>query len=63
MFLSPEGKPLPWNTVNVTRILNRLLAAAENEKVDANGRKIDVYSLRSTCASALARRGVGLVIT
>jgi integrase len=43
------------------RIFNRLLIAAGIERLDANGRKLDIHALRHTMASRLARNGVGLV--
>ena len=60
IFLSPNGDPQLWHTANVTRILNRCLAAAGIPKTTAEG-KITVHALRHTCASRLARNGVPLV--
>jgi integrase len=62
VFLSPEARPLRVDTVNAMRVFDRLLVAAKIERVDALGRKLDVHSLRGTCASTLARRGVGITI-
>jgi integrase len=61
IFLSPEGYAWPESTVNAMRIFNRLLIAAGIERLDANGRKLDIHALRHTMASRLARNGVGLV--
>jgi integrase len=60
VFLSPEGCAWPSHTVNVTRILHRLLEAARIDRVDAHGKRIDVHALRHSFASRLARRGVPL---
>jgi len=58
VFLSPEGCAWPRHSVNVTRMLRRLLEAAEIDRLDAQGRKIDVHALRHSFASRLARNGV-----
>jgi len=58
VFLSPEGCAWPRHSVNVTRMLHRLLEAAEIDRIDAQGRKIDVHALRHAFASRLARNGV-----
>ncbi len=34
---------------------------AKGDRVDAEGRKLDIHALRHTFGSRLARRGVGLV--
>ncbi|MCC7014868.1 MAG: site-specific integrase [Planctomycetes bacterium] len=62
VFLSPEGKPLREDTVNCMRVFDRLLEAAGIARVDQIGRKLDIHALRGTCASTLARRGVGIAI-
>ncbi len=43
------------------RIFNRTLKEAGIAKIDAQGRKLDIHALRTTCASRLARNGVPLV--
>ena len=63
VFLSPEGRPWGWPTTNPMRILDRLLDRAGIAKVDAQGQKLDIHALRTTCATRLARCGVALVIT
>jgi integrase len=63
VFLSPEGRPLRVDTVNARRILARLLEAAGIARRDSTGRKLDIHALRGTCASRLARRGVGVALT
>lgn len=63
VFLSPEGRPWGWPTTNPMRILDRLLDRAGIAKVDAQGQKLDIHALRTTCASRMARRGVPLAIT
>ena len=58
VFRSPEGCAWPRHSVNVTRMLHRLLEAAEINRLDAQGKKIDVHACRHTFASRLARAGV-----
>jgi integrase len=60
VFLSATGCPWPRPTVNLMRIFDRLLEGAGIDRVDAQGRKLDVHALRHTFASRLARNGVGL---
>ena len=61
IFLTPVGQPLPWPTTNAMRVFTRLLKAAGIAKVNAQGEKLDLHALRTTCASRLARNGVALV--
>jgi integrase len=58
VFRSPEGCPWPRHSVNINRMLRRLLEAAEIERLDAQGRKFDVHACRHSLASRLARAGV-----
>jgi integrase len=58
VFRSPEGCPWPRHSVNVTRMLHRLLEAAGIDRLDGQGKKIDVHALRHSFASRLARAGV-----
>jgi len=58
VFLSPEGCAWPRHSVNVTRMLHRLLDAAEIDRIDAQGRKFDLHACRHSFASRLARNGV-----
>lgn len=60
VFLTPEGRPWCAPTNNVMRVFNRLLESAGIDRVDAEGRKLDVHALRHTMASRLARAGVPL---
>jgi integrase len=62
VFLSPEGHAWCRPSNNVNRLLRRILAAAGISRVDGEGRKLDLHSLRHTAASRLARGGVGLVL-
>src|SRR5688572_13509585 len=62
VFLSPEGHAWCRPSNNVNRVLRRVLAAAGIPRKDGEGRKVDLHSLRHTCASRLARGGVGLVL-
>jgi site-specific recombinase XerD len=43
------------------RIFDRTLVRAGIERVNVDGRKLDIHALRHTFGSRLARRGVGLV--
>ena len=63
VFRSPGGCALATQTVNAMRLLDRLLAAAGIERVDAHGRKLDIHALRHTAATRLARAGVPLLQT
>jgi integrase len=60
IFLSPEGRPWGRPTNNIARVFRRLLTAAGIDRVDSQGRKLDVHALRHSFASRLARSGVGL---
>jgi integrase len=61
VFRSPEGRALPWSTVNAMRLFDRLLLSAGIQRVDAAGRKLDILALRHTAASRFARAGVPLI--
>ncbi len=61
VFRTPEAACWGRPTNNVMRIFNRLLARARIERVDGDGRKIDIHALRHTFGSRLARHGAGLV--
>jgi integrase len=61
VFRSPEGRRLPAPTTNCMRVFDRLLLAAGIQRVDAQGRKLDIHALRHTAASRFARAGVPLV--
>jgi integrase len=63
VFLSPDGAPWGRPTTNIGRILHRVLRRAGIVRVDAEGQRVDVHALRHTCATRLARRGVGLAVT
>jgi integrase len=58
VFRSPEGCAWPRHSVNINRMLHRLLEAAEIDRLDAQGRKFDVHACRHSLASRLARAGV-----
>jgi integrase len=62
VFLSPEARPLRVDTVNAMRCSIGCSSRPRSIAVDALGRKLDVHSLRGTCASTLGRRGVGITI-
>lgn len=61
MFRSPEGAVLMKPTNNAMRLFNRVLKRAGIARVDGEGRKLDIHSLRHTFGSRLARNGAGLV--
>jgi integrase len=61
VFLSPEGSKWMTATNNAMRVFNRLLERAGIPRLDAEGRKLDIHSLRHTFGSRLARNGAGLV--
>ena len=61
VFLTPEGCPWCMPSNNIMRIFDRLLEAAGIDRVDAQGRKLDVHALRHTLATRLARSGAPLV--
>jgi integrase len=63
VFLSPHGQPWSWSTVNLGRILHRVLEAAGIDRKDASGRTIDVHALRHSAATRMARNGVPLAVT
>jgi integrase len=61
VFLSPEAARWMKATNNAMRLFNRVLKRAMIPRLDAEGRKLDIHSLRHTFGSRLARKGVGLV--
>jgi integrase len=63
VFVAPEGKPWPANTVRLMKIFDRVLEAAGIDRVDARGQKVDIHALRHACASRLARAGVPITHT
>jgi integrase len=60
IFRTPEGVAWCIPTNNIMRIFDRLLDAAKIERIDDQGKKLDIHALRHTFASRLARSGVGL---
>jgi integrase len=61
VFRTPEAACWCRPTNNAMRLFNRVLSRAAISRVDAEGRKLDIHSLRHTFGSRLARNGVGLV--
>lgn len=61
IFRSPEGAAWPRPTTNAMRLFNRILHRAGIDRIDEDGRKLDIHALRHTFGSRLARHGVGLV--
>lgn len=60
-FRTPEAAKWMKATNNAMRLFNRTLERAGIPRVDGEGRKLDIHSLRHTFGSRLARNGVGLV--
>ena len=61
IFRSPEASMWMRATNNAMRLFDRALERAGIPRVDDEGRKLDIHSLRHTFGSRLARNGVGLV--
>lgn len=61
MYLRPEREAWSRPTNNLLVIFYRLLEHAGIDRLDAQGRKLDLHALRVCLASRLARAGVGLV--
>jgi integrase len=61
VFRSPEASVWMRPTNNAMRLFNRVIVRAKIPRVDDEGRKLDIHSLRHTFGSRLARNGVGLV--
>jgi integrase len=61
VFLSPEGCAWARPTTNIIRVLRRIMERAKIQRIDAEGRKVDLHALRTTAASRLARSNVPLV--
>lgn len=57
VFLTPRGKPWPMDSGNLRRLFHPILKTAGIEKVDENGERVDIHSLRHTAATRLARAG------
>ncbi len=61
VFRTPEAAHWMRPTNNAMRLFDRVLERAGIARVDDEGRKLDIHSLRHTFGSRLARNGVGLV--
>jgi integrase len=61
VFLSATACPWRRPTVNLMRIFDRLLDDAGIDRVDAQGRMLDVHALRHSAATRFARAGVPLI--
>jgi len=61
VYLTPRGCAWGTPTVNVRRIFDRLLEAAGIDRLDAQGRQLDIHAMRHTMATRLARSGAPLV--
>jgi integrase len=60
VFMTPAGCAFTAASSGAMKVFDRILAAAGIERVDAQGRKLDIHALRHSFASRLARRGVPL---
>ena len=60
VFLTPTGVPWPWHTANLMRVFDRILLSAGIPKVNSEGLKLDIHSLRHLFSTRLARAGVSL---
>jgi integrase len=63
IFLSPDGADWASYTTNARRLLRRVLDRAGIDRLDCQGRVVDIHALRHTAGSRLGRRGVPLVVT
>ena len=61
IFLTPLGTPWCTKRQNAMKRFKHILEAAGIQKVNEQGEKLDIHSLRYTAASRFARSGVGLV--
>ncbi|MEO6594519.1 MAG: site-specific integrase [Planctomycetota bacterium] len=61
IFLTPLGEAWSKVTANAMRIFDRVLDAAEIEKWDGTGQKLDIHALRHTFGTRLLRAGAGLI--
>ncbi len=60
IFKTPEGCDWPWATNGAMRVFDRVLEAAGIDRLDGQGRKLDIHALRHTAGSRLLRNGVPL---
>jgi integrase len=60
VFMSPEACAWPIATRTAMRIFDRVLEAAGIDRLDHQGRKLDIHALRHSAASRLLRAGVPL---
>ncbi|MBK7877792.1 MAG: site-specific integrase [Planctomycetes bacterium] len=61
VYLTPRGCAWCGPSNNLMRAFDRILEAAGIDRVDAQGRKVDIHALRHTLASRLARTGAPLI--
>ena len=57
VFLTPRGQAWPSDTGNIRRLMDPILKAAGIDKENEQGERVDLHSLRHTCATRLARAG------
>jgi integrase len=62
VFLTARGKPWPQDTCRIRRILEPIWKAAGIERVNEEAERVDVHSLRHTCATRLARAAVPMAM-
>jgi integrase len=60
VYLTPRGRAWCMATNNLRRIFDRLLESAGIDRLDAQGRQLDIHALRHTAATRFARAGMPL---
>jgi len=60
VYLTPRGCAWGTPTVNVRRIFDRLLEAVGIDRLDAQGRQLDIHAMRHSAATRFARAGMPL---
>jgi integrase/recombinase XerD len=63
VFLAPAGVPWGRPTTNPMRIFDRVLERAGIPRMDAQGKKLDLHAMRTTCGTRMARHGANIVST
>lgn len=61
VYLTPRACAWCGPSNNLMRAFDRILEAAGIDRLDAQGRKVDIHALRHTLASRLARTGAPLI--
>jgi integrase len=63
VFVTPDGADHDHATTGMRRIFRRVLESAGIDRIDSQGKVIDIHGLRGTCASRLVRNRVPVAIT